>query len=81
MMVAVTHREEFLVDTARIRWSSLVPGLICLLVGLVWALQGVGLIGGSFMSGRALWIGIGVIVAVIGLLLAYRGLFRRRRLV
>jgi hypothetical protein len=78
VLAAVTQREELLVGTASIRWSSLIPGLICLVVGLTWALQGVGLIGGSLMSGQALWIGIGVVVAVIGLLLAYRGLFRRR---
>jgi hypothetical protein len=40
-------------------------------------LQGVGLIGGSFMSRQLLWTVIGAVVAVVGLALVYRGLGRR----
>jgi hypothetical protein len=65
--------------TTGIRWSNLIPGLICLAVGIVWVLQGAGLIGGSVMTGMALWIGIGTVVALVGLLLAYRGLIRPKR--
>ncbi len=63
--------------TIGIRWSSLIAGLICLAVGIVWALQGAGLIAGSFMSRQLLWTGIGSVVALAGLVLAYRGLSRR----
>lgn len=63
--------------TSDIRWSSLIAGIVCLLLGTIWALQGIGLIGGSFMSRQLLWTGIGAVVAVIGLVLAYRGLFHR----
>ena len=64
-------------NTASIRWSSLIPGIILLLLGAIWALQGLGLIGGSFMSRQLLWTGIGSVVAVVGVFLAYRGLSRR----
>ena len=58
------------------RLGSLVLGVIGLLDGAVWILQGVGVVPGSFMSGQRLWLVIGVIVAVIGLALTYRGLRR-----
>jgi len=58
------------------RLGSLVLGVIGLLVGAVWILQGVGVVPGTFMSGQRLWLVIGVIVAVIGLALTYRGLRR-----
>ena len=60
--------------TSDIRWAILVPGIICLLLGAIWALQGLGLIGGSFMSRQLLWTGIGALVFIIGLVLAYRGI-------
>jgi hypothetical protein len=41
---------------AKVRW----PLIVALgAVGLVWLGQGVGVIGGSFMSGEPLWAGIG----------------------
>jgi hypothetical protein len=58
------------------RWSALVLALLCLLVGLVWIGQGAGLIHGSFMTGQVLWLVIGIVVAVAGILLAYVGLRR-----
>jgi hypothetical protein len=39
------------------------------LIGLVWAGQGLNLIGGSFMTGQTRWLVIGVIVALAGLAL------------
>ena len=46
-----------------------VVGVIAILIGLVWIGQGVGAIGGSFMSGEAIWAVIGVIVVLFGLAL------------
>lgn len=63
-------------NTPGIRWSSVIPGLVCVLLGVVWALQGAGLIGGSFMTRQTLWIWVGTALAVVGLLLVYRGLPR-----
>jgi hypothetical protein len=47
-----------------------IVGILVLLVGTVWTLQGLGYIGGSAMSGVTLWAIIGPIVAVAGLGLA-----------
>jgi hypothetical protein len=41
-------------------------GVVLCLVGLVWLGQGIGLIGGSFMTGEALWAVIGAIALVMG---------------
>ncbi len=45
-------------------------------IGLVWILQGVGLLPGSFMTGQIVWAIIGVAVLAIGLLLLRAGLRR-----
>ena len=43
-----------------------VIGLAAALAGLVWTLQGLGYVGGSFMSGATVWAVIGPIVALAG---------------
>jgi hypothetical protein len=53
-------------------------GLVLTIAGVIWALQGFGVIGGSFMSGDSVWAIIGPIVAVIGLILAVVGIRRAR---
>ena len=35
-------------------------------VGAVWILQGAGLLGGSFMTGRTEWLWIGIVTALAG---------------
>ena len=55
----------------------LIPGVILVLVGLVWTLQGLNVLGGSAMSGSSLWATIGPIVLVIGIAMR----FSRQRLV
>jgi hypothetical protein len=55
-----------------------VVGLVIAIAGAVWALQGFGLIGGSFMSGTTLWAVIGPVVALAGLAIAAVGLRGRR---
>ena len=47
-----------------------IVGVLLLVVGAVWTLQGLGVIGGSAMSGVTLWAVVGPIVAVAGLGLA-----------
>jgi hypothetical protein len=54
-------------------------GVVALLAGLIWTLQGLGYVGGSFMSGAAAWAVIGPAVALAGLLLIGLGLRVRRR--
>ena len=51
--------------------------VILVLVGLVWIFQGLGLLGGSFMTGEREWLYIGVVVAIAGLVLFAWSLRRR----
>jgi hypothetical protein len=55
-----------------------VIGVAAALAGLVWTLQGLGYVGGSFMSGATVWAVIGPIVAVAGLVLIALGVRSRR---
>jgi hypothetical protein len=55
-------------------WLLTVGGIVLLVAGLVWALQGFDVIGGSFMSGDSVWAVIGPVVAIAGLVLAFFGL-------
>jgi len=60
------------------RVASAVLGGLLILVGLVWTLQGVGVLPGSVMTGVTLWAIIGPIVAIGGVLLV-AGAVRARR--
>ncbi|HET7311164.1 MAG TPA: hypothetical protein VFJ17_07550 [Mycobacteriales bacterium] len=44
-----------------------VVGLVVAIVGAVFTLQGVGVLGGSFMSGSATWAVIGVAMVGLGI--------------
>jgi hypothetical protein len=59
-----------------VRTLSLVLGIIAILAGAVWILQGSGVLPGSFMTGQRMWLIIGTIVAIVGLALAYNGIRR-----
>ncbi|WP_246591981.1 hypothetical protein [Aminobacter anthyllidis] len=39
---------------------------LAVVVGAVWILQGAGLLGGSFMTGRTEWFWIGIVIALAG---------------
>jgi uncharacterized membrane protein len=53
----------------RRRRLALIPAVVLLLIGLVWTLQGIGILKGSFMTGARFWEGIGLvcIVAAVGI--------------
>ena len=53
-------------------------GALLAVAGVIWALQGFGVIGGSFMSGDSVWAIVGPLVAVVGLGLAAVGWLRMR---
>jgi hypothetical protein len=57
-----------------VRLIPIVIGVLITLAGIVWALQGGGMILGSFMSNNPSWIWIGGGTAVVGLLLVTFGL-------
>jgi vacuolar-type H+-ATPase subunit I/STV1 len=48
-------------------WVFLIAGIVLLLVGVTWVLQGLGTLAGSFMSGQKLWFAIGLLVGLAGL--------------
>jgi hypothetical protein len=54
-------------------------GVVLLLVGGLWTLQGLGYVGGSPMTGVTFWAVAGPLVALLGLLLAVVGGRGRRR--
>ena len=58
------------------RTLSLVLGLLAMIAGAVWILQGSRVLPGSFMTGQLIWLVIGIIVAIVGLALAYNGIRR-----
>jgi hypothetical protein len=53
-------------------------GVLLTVAGVIWALQGFGVIGGSFMSGDSVWAIIGPVVAVIGVILVAVSVRRAR---
>jgi len=57
--------------------ATFTVGLILALFGLIWALQGFGVLGGSPMSNTTTWSIIGPITVLIGLVIA---LFSWRKL-
>jgi hypothetical protein len=52
-------------------------GALITIAGVVWALQGLGYIGGSVMSGVTFWAVAGPLVALAGLTMAVVGVRRR----
>ena len=56
------------------RLVLVVLGILFLLAGLVWTLQGVGLVQGSFMSNNPTWVWIGGVTALAGFGIAVLGL-------
>jgi hypothetical protein len=41
--------------------------LIVLAIGVLWSLQGIGLVQGSFMTGQSRWLYIGLATVLVGL--------------
>jgi hypothetical protein len=55
------------------KWAFLATfafGVLVALFGLIWALQGFGVLGGSWMSGSTTWSIIGPITVLIGIAVA-----------
>lgn len=56
----------------------LLPAILLVLVGLVFTLQGVGVLPGSAMSGQRQWAAIGIVMVVAGLVVGWLAMGRRR---
>jgi hypothetical protein len=59
-------------------WLIVAGGVVLIVVGAVWTLQGLGYLTGSPMTGEQLWTAIGLLAVIVGLVLAVAG-FRRTR--
>lgn len=53
--------------------TLLALGIVLLISGIIFALQGYGLVGGSFMSGNPFWMYAGTGIALFGLAIAILG--------
>ncbi len=51
----------------------MIVGVVAVLLGGVWALQGGGAIGGSVMSNSPTWLVIGAVVVIAGVLMIVLG--------
>jgi hypothetical protein len=58
-------------------WVRGISGVVCVLIGLGWIGQGIGLLPGSLMSGQIQWAVIGAVLLVLGVWLLW-GLRSRR---
>jgi uncharacterized membrane protein HdeD (DUF308 family) len=59
------------------RIALIVVGVLCLLVGCIWILQGINVLPGSFMSGHTKWSLYGGLLAIVGIALLFAGTRRR----
>jgi hypothetical protein len=60
------------------KWLLALVGALMVLVGAIWTLQGLNMMGGSPMSGSTVWAVVGPIVILLGLWVLWRGLRRIR---
>ncbi|WP_410814122.1 hypothetical protein [Micromonospora sp. 067-2] len=60
-------------------WLALTLGLLAVVVGAVWTVQGLGYVGGSVMTDETVWAVLGPLVALAGLVVLWLGLRSRRR--
>jgi uncharacterized membrane protein HdeD (DUF308 family) len=54
-------------------------GTMLVLTGIVWSLQGLNLLGGSFMAGQTRWLVIGIVAFVAGVVVLLGARRSRRR--
>jgi hypothetical protein len=48
-------------------WGN-VAGVIAVVIGAIWILQGANILGGSIMSGQSQWLYIGAVVVIAGVI-------------
>jgi hypothetical protein len=62
-----------------VRAVVVAAGGVLAVAGIVWTLQGVGDISGSFMTGNSIWAVIGPVTAVAGIGIAAWAMLTKRR--
>ena len=55
-----------------------IVGVLMVLIGALWTLQGSKVLGGTVMSGQSMWLWIGIVVLVAGLGVLYWYNLRKR---
>jgi hypothetical protein len=65
------------VKAERQRVSLVLVGVLLLIVGVIWILQGIGTLKGSFMTGSAFWGWMGGLAVAVGAPVLLLGLRRR----
>lgn len=58
------------------RWAFISIGVIMVLLGGLWALQGLNVMLGTPMSGSPFWVIVGAVVGVLGATLCFFGIRR-----
>ncbi len=51
------------------RWVLTIVGIVMIVFGAIWFLQGVGALPGSFMTGSRFWAIVGSLVGLVGIAL------------
>jgi hypothetical protein len=59
------------------RIAGSIIGVILVLIGGLWILQGSNIVGGSVMSGQSQWLYIGIVALIAGLVALWWFNFRR----
>jgi hypothetical protein len=52
-----------------VKQTGVIVGTVLVLLGVLFGLQGLGVVGGSAMSGKTAWAIIGPIIAIVGVIL------------
>ena len=60
------------------RTIMVILGFVLVVVGIVWVLQGIGTLKGSFMTNQAFWTWMGVLAILLGVPVILQGLRRTR---
>ncbi len=60
-------------------WFRLTLGLLALVVGALWTVQGLGYIEGSMLTDQRIWAVVGPVLMLVGLVLLWLGVRARNR--
>lgn len=60
-------------------WLPLALGLLAIVIGALWTVQGLGYVPGSVMTGQRVWALVGPAVGLVGLIVLSIALHARRR--
>jgi hypothetical protein len=67
------ERGSLLRRSAGVNKLSVAFGVLLVLFGVLFGLQGLGVVGGSVMSGKTVWAVLGPLIALAGVVLVVRG--------